>query len=234
MIKLNGYLVSEKINENRHSVIYRAKREGDNTKVVIKVLNSEYPTLKEIEKIKREFEVIKQLSLPGVIAVYGIEQYRNTPALIFEDYGGVSLKNYTETVDMGVEVFLNIALQLTKALGEVHKKNVIHKDVNPSNILINEDTHEVKLADFGISTLLEKENQAAIHITELEGTLAYMSPEQTGRMNRAIDYRSDFYSLGITFYEMLCGTLPFVSEDPMELVHGHIARQPLSPREIIL
>jgi len=195
MIKLNGYLVSEKINENRHSVIYRAKREGDNTKVVIKVLNSEYPTLKEIEKIKREFEVIKQLSLPGVIAVYGIEQYRNTPALIFEDYGGVSLKNYTETVDMGVEVFLNIALQLTKALGEVHKKNVIHKDVNPSNILINEDTHEVKLADFGISTLLEKENQAAIHITELEGTLAYMSPEQTGRMNRAIDYRSDFYSL---------------------------------------
>ncbi len=232
MIKLNGYLVSEKINENRHSVIYRAKREGDNTNVVIKVLNSEYPTLKEIEKIKREFEVIKQLSLPCVIAVYGIEQYRNTPALIFEDYGGISLKNYADNVDIDVEAFLNIALQLVKALGDVHKKNVIHKDVNPSNILINEDTQEVKLADFGISTLLEKENQAAIHITELEGTLAYMSPEQTGRMNRTIDYRSDFYSLGVTFYEMLCGTLPFVSEDPMELVHGHIARQALSPREI--
>jgi predicted ATPase/GAF domain-containing protein/tRNA A-37 threonylcarbamoyl transferase component Bud32 len=232
MIRLNGYQVSEKIHESQLAAIYRATRENDNKRVIIKVLNAEYPTPREVERIKREFEITKQLTMPGVITTYGMEQYQNTPALIFEDYGGVNLRSFVGKINSNMELFLNVALQLSGTLGEVHRNRIIHKDIKPSNILINHQTFEVKLVDFGISSQLEKENQIAVNPTVLEGTLEYMSPEQTGRMNRAIDYRSDFYSLGVTFYELLCGKLPFSSDDPMELVHGHIAKKPIAPKEI--
>ncbi|HLO48477.1 MAG TPA: AAA family ATPase, partial [Kamptonema sp.] len=128
--------------------------------------------------------------------------------------------------------FLNIALQLTDILHYLYQNCVIHKDIKPANILINPDTKQVKLIDFSISSLLPRETQEIQNPNVLEGTLAYLSPEQTGRMNRGIDYRSDFYSLGVTFYELLTGELPFVSEDAMELVHCHLAKQPIPIHEI--
>ncbi|HEY9302029.1 MAG TPA: AAA family ATPase, partial [Phormidium sp.] len=115
---------------------------------------------------------------------------------------------------------------------QIHKANIIHKDINPSNIVYNPQTKQLKIIDFGISTQLTRETPILKNPNVLEGTLAYISPEQTGRMNRALDYRTDFYSLGVTFYELLTGKLPFETEDALELVHCHIARQPVPPHEI--
>ncbi|MBW4471337.1 MAG: PAS domain S-box protein [Stenomitos rutilans HA7619-LM2] len=122
--------------------------------------------------------------------------------------------------------FFPIALQLVETLHLLHQQRIIHKDIKPSNILIHPESRQVKLLDFSISTLLPRETQEIQSSEVLEGTLAYLSPEQTGRMNRGIDYRSDFYALGVTFYELLTGRLPFPSHDPMELVHCHLAKQP--------
>jgi serine/threonine protein kinase len=121
---------------------------------------------------------------------------------------------------------------VAEILGAIHAGNIIHKDINPSNIVYNPATGQVKIIDFGISTVLSRENPTLSNPNVLEGTLAYMSPEQTGRMNRAIDYRTDFYSLGATFYELLTGRLPFVTGDAMELVHCHMAKVPVPPHEV--
>jgi len=130
---------------------------------------------------------------------------------------------------MDIRQFLQIAIGLAKALGALHKKELIHKDVKPTNVLVNPATGEVRLMGFGIASRLPRERQAPEPPEFIAGTLAYMAPEQTGRMNRSIDSRSDLYALGVTLYEMLTGTLPFFSTDPMELVHCHIARQPIPP-----
>jgi serine/threonine protein kinase len=114
----------------------------------------------------------------------------------------------------------------------LYKNKVIHKDIKPANILINPDSKQIKLIDFSISSLLPKQTQEIQNPNIIEGTLAYLSPEQTGRMNRGTDYRSDFYFLGVTFYELLTKLLPFRSDDPMELVHCHLAKQPIPVHQI--
>jgi serine/threonine protein kinase len=129
--------------------------------------------------------------------------------------------------------FLNIAIKIAQSLADIHNSNIIHKDINPSNIVYNPETEQVKIIDFGISTQLSRSNPTLKNPNVLEGTLAYMSPEQTGRMNRSLDYRTDFYSLGVTFYELLTGQLPFETTDALELVHCHIAKQPISPHELV-
>ncbi len=128
--------------------------------------------------------------------------------------------------------FLSLAVKISEALGEIHAANVIHKDINPSNIILNPATGQVKIIDFGISTVLPRENPILKSPNQLEGTLAYISPEQTGRMNRVIDYRTDFYSLGVTFYELLTQRLPFETEDVMELLHCHLAKQSVPPHRL--
>ncbi|MCA1992140.1 MAG: AAA family ATPase, partial [Coleofasciculus sp. S288] len=160
---------------------------------------------------------------------------------VMEDFGGIALSNYITSsegktcpflIPDALSEFLNIAIQIAETLKGLYSYRIIHKDIKPHNILINPETKQIKLIDFSISSLLPRENQEIQNPNLLEGTLAYMSPEQTGRMNRGIDYRSDFYSLGVTFYELLTGQLPFQSNDAMELVHCHIAKIPTPPIEV--
>ena len=125
-----------------------------------------------------------------------------------------------------LDEFLQIAISLAEIIGEIHQEQIIHKDIKPSNIIINPHTRQVKISDFSIATPLVKEMPQWDSQPVMLGTLAYMSPEQTGRMNRMLDYRTDFYSLGITYYEMLTSKLPFASNDPLELIHNHIAVTP--------
>ncbi len=132
-----------------------------------------------------------------------------------------------------LQEFLSIAIKTTESLAAIHTANIIHKDINPSNIVYNPETKQLKIIDFGISTRLSRENQTVGNLDRLEGTLAYIAPEQTGRMNRGIDYRSDFYSLGATFYELLTSKLPFATTDSIELVHCHLAQQPVPPDELV-
>ena len=127
--------------------------------------------------------------------------------------------------------FLRLAIGIATALARVHQRGLIHKDIKPANVLVNSVTGQVWLMGFGIASRLPRERQAPAPPEVIAGTLAYMAPEQTGRMNRSIDSRSDLYALGVTLYEMLTGELPFAASDPMEWVHCHIARQPAPPNE---
>ncbi|MEO1558640.1 MAG: serine/threonine-protein kinase, partial [Cyanobacteria bacterium J06632_19] len=226
MISIQGYYIKEQLYNGSRTVVYRAVREYDQKPVVIKLLKNSYPSFKELLQFRNQYTIAKNLDIPGIVHPYSFESYQNSYALVMEDFAGISLREYMQTTDKSVVDVLSILLQVSSILHNIHQKCVIHKDIKPANILINPETKQVKLIDFSIASLLPKETQEIKNPNGLEGTLAYISPEQTGRMNRGIDYRSDFYSLGVTFYELLTGELPFNSDDVMELVHCHIAKKP--------
>jgi predicted ATPase/signal transduction histidine kinase/CheY-like chemotaxis protein/tRNA A-37 threonylcarbamoyl transferase component Bud32 len=212
-----------KIYESANSIVYRSQRVEDDKPVILKTLKHDYPTSNELDRYRQEYEIIQRLShLNGVINAYNLENYENSLIMCLEDFGGESLR----VID------ISIAIQITEILALIHKHNIIHKDINPSNIVYNPSTKVLKFIDFGISTLLACQHLSLKNPEVLEGTLAYISPEQTGRMNRALDYRSDFYSLGVTFYQLFTGKLPFEADDAMELVHCHLAKQPPFPNNL--
>ncbi|MBD2354004.1 AAA family ATPase [Tolypothrix sp. FACHB-123] len=224
--KILGYQVVEQLHVSTTTIVYRGIRETDQQPVIIKCLKSHYPTFHEMLQFCNQYKIAKNFDFPGVVRHYSLEAYGHSYALILEDFGGISLLEYTKTQPLELSEFLAIALQITDILQQVHQHRVIHKDIKPDNILINPQTKEVKLIDFSIASLLPRQTQKIKNPNVLEGTLTYISPEQTGRMNRGVDYRSDFYSLGVTFFELLTGQPPFSSQDPMELIHCHIAKQP--------
>ncbi|GAB4193667.1 MAG: AAA family ATPase [Coleofasciculaceae cyanobacterium] len=238
MITLPGYHVLTQIYESANSVVYRGIREEDDTAVIFKVLKEDYPTPNELTRYKQEYEITRSLNTDGVVKAYALEPYQRTLVIILEDFGGLSLKQLRHgavrhQAFISLSEFLNIAIKTAEILGNIHSSNVIHKDINPANIVYNPEIGIVKIIDFGISTQLTRENPTLKNPNVLEGTLAYMSPEQTGRMNRTLDYRTDFYSLGVTFYELLTGKLPFETNDALELVHCHIAKVPVPPHQLL-
>ena len=229
MPTLVGYRMIEKLYDGENTLIYRAEREADNQIIVIKFLKNEYPSFNEIVQFRNQYTIAKNIDLPGIVQLYSLENYGNGFALIMEDMGGISLSDYTRSQPLGVGEFFKTAIPVVQTLEGLYSNRVIHKDLKPQNILINPDTQQIKLIDFSIASLLPRETREIQSPNVLEGTLAYLSPEQTGRMNRGIDYRTDFYSLGVTFYELLTGQVPFQSDEPMELVHCHIAQTPTPP-----
>ncbi|MEH2206093.1 MAG: ATP-binding sensor histidine kinase [Nostoc sp.] len=230
VVTIPGYQVSEELYNGSRTLVYRAVRETDQQPVVIKLLKNPYPSFIELLSFRNQYTIAKNLNLPGIIQTYSLETYQNGYALVMEDFGGISLKQWG-TVPTLME-FLHLAIALCNILDILIRHRIIHKDIKPANILINPETRDIRLIDFSIASLLPRETQSLKSPNVLEGTLGYLSPEQTGRMNRGIDYRTDFYSLGVTFYELLTGQLPFQLNDPMELVHCHIAKLPPSLREV--
>ncbi|MDZ8052572.1 MAG: AAA family ATPase [Aulosira sp. ZfuVER01] len=232
MLTIPGYQLSEELYNGCRTLVYRGYREIDNNPVVIKLLKNPYPSFSELVQFRNQYSIAKNLRQPGIIQTYSLEPYQNGYAIVMEDFGGISLKDYFISPQRqyagSLQEFLPIAISLCDTLDTLYRNCIIHKDIKPNNILINPKTKQVKLIDFSIASLLPRETQTLISSKVLEGTLAYISPEQTGRMNRGIDYRTDFYSLGVTFYELLTGELPFQSKDAMELVHCHIAKIPPS------
>ncbi len=228
---MKDYQIQTLIYESSNSLVYQGIRKADSLPVTIKVLKENYPTPQELIRYKQEYEIIRSLDFPGAIAAYALEPYNRSLAIVTEDFGGKSLKELfcdrpSASGGLSLEEFLKIAIAATDYLSNLHAANIIHKDINPANIVFNPETKELKIIDFGISTKLTRENPTLKNPNVLEGTLAYISPEQTGRMNRFLDYRSDFYSLGVTFYQLLTGRLPFDTEDALELIHFHIAKMP--------
>jgi predicted ATPase/serine phosphatase RsbU (regulator of sigma subunit) len=226
MSEMDNYEILSKIYESPNSLVYRAVRKSSLYPVLLKILKEDYPNPAEITRYKQEYEITRSLQIDGAIKVYELLPYKNTLAMVLEDFGGQSLDILLQSQTFSLSEFLSIAIQIAGALGEIHAANIIHKDINPSNIVYNPQTGQVKIIDFGISTKFTRENSTLKNPHFLQGTLAYMSPEQTGRMNRVLDRRTDFYSLGATFYRLLTRKLPFETEDPLELVHCHIAKQP--------
>jgi PAS domain S-box-containing protein len=229
---VTGYRITEEIYSGGNSLILRARRLADDLPVILKVPAQEFPSPERIAWFKREFEVLRSLDLPGVVAAYGLEQDRQRPVMVLEDFGGESLHRLRLAGRLDLADALGLAIAIAGLLGQVHQRFVMHKDINPSNIVLNPATGQVKLIDFGISTMLSRETPTFRSPRVLEGTLAYISPEQTGRMNRDMDYRTDFYSFGVTLYELLTGAPPFSGADALELVHSHIARLPPPPHAL--
>ncbi|MDY7228011.1 trifunctional serine/threonine-protein kinase/ATP-binding protein/sensor histidine kinase [Hyalangium rubrum] len=229
-----GYTIHETLHESPRSTLLRATRLRDACPVILKLPGSDYLDRRRTLEIQREYAIARRVEGDGIIRVYGIEEFSDRVALVLEDIGGRSLKHLLdESGPVNVETFLDYAIRITAALGHIHRNGVIHKDVKPQNIIVNTDSGVLKIADFSISVAIALETVTPESPTYLTGTLAYMAPEQTGRMNRALDYRADFYALGATFFELLTNHRPFDSTTPLELLHAHVAQVPPSPREKI-
>ncbi|WP_437752523.1 AAA family ATPase [Sorangium sp. So ce1389] len=226
------YIVLEVLHTGADTILYRARRQEDGRPVVLKVLRRDHASPRALGRLHHEHEVARAIDAPVIVKTHAIEAFGDQVALVLEDFGGRSLDRL-QSGPMPLERFLPLALRLSAALAELHRHHVIHKDIKPQNLLCNPDTGEVKITDLGIASLATGESQHLAHSGLIEGTLAYMAPEQTGRMNRSIDERADLYSLGVTFYEMLTGTLPFQASDPVEWVHCHIALNPPPPHAIV-
>ncbi|TGM12192.1 GAF domain-containing protein [Leptospira selangorensis] len=228
---VTGFELKERLNAESASEVYKAVRKEDNRSVIIKFL----PVLDELHpsvvNLRNEFEILNLLSSGYFVKPIKFEKLQDGFALFMDFVPGGSLKDFISKKPMTLSDFFPISIQLAERLSEIHSKKIIHKDLKPENIIFNRDEKQIRIIDFGISTKLNKEETSWSAPNILEGSIHYVSPEQTGRMNRSVDYRSDFYSLGITYYEMLLGKLPFDGDDLLQLVHAHLAKIPTSPKE---
>jgi len=212
--------------ESKSSKIFLKEDKKRGIRVVTKILNQEFPSPQVINQFYNEYELTQELSVDGVRKSLDRKKVNNRHALVLEYVPGRTIRETVQSKDLTIPDFLIYAIEISRILSEVHSAKIIHKDINSHNIIIDEGNDSVTLLDFGISTKLNLKKKSLENPEKLEGTLLYVSPEQTGRMNRMVDYRTDLYSLGVTFYEMLTGQLPFESKDAMEIVHAHIASQP--------
>jgi len=218
--------------ESKNSKIILSNTSEWGFPVVTKILNKEFPSPQAIRHFYNEYGITKDLDIPGVRKVLRMGKIQNQHALVFQYAAGIPLKKKVADGPLSIGEFLHIAINTARILADIHRMNIIHKDVNSQNIVVDEATGSVTLLDFGISTQLNIKEQQLGNPERLEGSLNYISPEQTGRMNRMVDYRTDLYSLGVTFYELLTGKLPFLRKDAMELVHAHLAQRPTMVRSL--
>jgi len=232
MIQLAGYQVEDQLYHGQRCRVYRARDITSQKAVIIKTASSELPSTTDLTELKHDYEIGQQFNDTHIVRYLDLKPYEHNLALILENFDAVSLEEYLANQVLSLSLFLKIAIQLVESLMLIHDKNIIHKDIKPLNILINPNSNKIKITGFGLASKLQHETQQVVSPGQLEGTLPYISPEQTGRMNRSIDYRTDFYSMGITFYKMLTGNLPFSANDAMELVHCHIAKSPKPPKMI--
>ena len=186
---------------------------------------ADHPTLESINRLTHEYELKDYLDTAWALRPVELVRDPGRQMLVVEYAGGEPLDRLTRQ-PMEIGRFLRLAVAMSAALSRLHESGLIHKDIKPANVVVDFATGQVWLTGFGIASRLPRERQSPEPPEFIAGTLAYMAPEQTGRVNRSIDSRSDLYSLGVTFYEMLTGSLPFTASDPMEWVHCHIARQP--------
>lgn len=239
LIEQLGYRTVETLYQSLNTVVYRAEKDT-NEAVILKLLNDENPPPHKIARLQYEYNILSELAIPGVIKARSLLKLNKGYILEMEDTGGIPLskapvfhsgrnvQHDRESLIEKIHIFIDIA----KTLGEIHRCHIIHKDINPSNILIHPESNQIQFIDFGLSTKRQLESIELNMMSVVSGTLAYISPEQTGRIRRPIDYRADYYSLGVTFYELLTGILPFQEKDPLEIIYSHIAKKPLSPHEL--
>ena len=231
-LRLIGYGDLTLLRASSHARVYAGVREADARPVIAKVFDLS-PDEAEIEaRVEHEFSLLDALQVEGVIRPLALERLGDQLVLLLERAPGVDLASFAMGQAIAIDRFADIAVQIAEILARVHARRIIHRDIKPTNIVIEPETGVVHLADFGISVLLERERRHVYDPDVIGGTLPYVSPEQTGRTNRPVDFRSDLYSLGVTFYELLTGRRPFVYDDPLELIHAHLARNPEPPRTL--
>src|SRR5229473_5898495 len=222
----------ERLRDDGEFILYRAHaKQIEPPSVLLQVPASTRPSPETLKKLDHEYSLRGELDSAWAVRPLDLSERSGQTTLVLEDPGGETLDGFIAGGAMEIMQFLGFAVGLARALGGLHERKLIHKDVKPTNVLIDSATGQVRLIGFGIASRLRREHQAPEPPEFIAGTLPYMAPEQTGRINRSIDSRSDLYALGVTLYEMLTGNLPFTASDPIEWVHCHIARHPAPPHE---
>lgn len=233
MDEILDYTIAKQINQTPYSIVYSGhlkwSQQVNRHPAIIELFDRKYLSDAKTAQLKQKYNELKHLKIDGVIKIYAVKKHSNGLAVIYEDFSRTSLKDALVSQEFDLTAFLSIAADMSQALGYLHKNNIIHTALKPHNILYCMQTGKVKLKGCDISSLIERTDSNIFNPHTIKDTLAYMSPEQTGRMNRSVDYRTDLYSLGIIFYEMLTGTVPFISDDPLEIIYAHIAKPPVSP-----
>lgn len=233
VIELGPYVLTATVSQNASNLLYRGYRRAGRAPIIAKIPRGDHPSSKDLAKLRHEYAILRDLNHPGVPRAYDLLPYRSGSALIMEDKGFVSLTEVMSGQRLSLSTTLSLAIEVAEILDYLHRSNVLHKDIKPQNIVVHPQLSKAQVIDFGIAARLARESQNSTKIESLEGTLTHISPEQTGRTHRVIDARTDFYALGVTLYEMLTGSLPFSSNDPLQLVHSHIARMPAAPHELV-
>jgi predicted ATPase/class 3 adenylate cyclase len=231
MSNLARFQLGESLHQgDRHDVVRATSPDGQ--PVVLKILRALHPSPERIARFRHEFDTLAAVDSPHVVGAVGFVTDQRRWALVQEDCGGSSLAEHLSDEALGFAERLDIAVAVATAVADVHAQGLMHKDINPSNVVRNPSTGAIQLIDFGLATALASERPAFSNRNRLEGTLRYISPEQTGRVTAPVDSRSDLYSLGVTLYELFVGRLPFETDDAVGLVHAHIARQPPVPADV--
>jgi len=223
------YHVTEMLFEDRRTQLFRAARNTDGLPVILKALTPRHGP-RDLDHLRNAYTIGRRLSLSSVVSPLALDTYRHRPALITEDFGEALSRQLGAATETGR--FLSVAVRIAAAVVDIHRQGVVHKDLKPESILVHPETGEVKITNLEIAAFVPCGPSAVRSARLIEGSLPYMSPEQTGWMTRPVDQRSDLYSMGVTFYEMLTGALPFLAEDPVEWIHCHVARLPAPPAEI--
>jgi diguanylate cyclase (GGDEF)-like protein len=235
-LQLPGYEVGSALYRSAGRVVYRARRLADGAEVAVETLDAEYPERQQVAGIRREWAIAQRLAeVEGVRKVYAVLPHGSGNLALVGELFESSLDSHLSDAGgdgLPLAEVLDIALQLVRTIGGIHARDIVHKALTPRHVLFDPDSGAIALAGFGIASELDQERQAVQMSRRLEGPLPYISPEQTGRMNRDLDYRSDYYSLGVLLFELLTGKRPFQANDLLEWVHVHISRLPPAPGEI--
>ena len=220
----------EALRKDEEFILYRGRNQGDASRILVLSPVAEHPTPESLKRLEHECSLKEVLDPAWSARPIAVARHSDRTVIELEDPGGVPLDELLGR-PLDLVLFLRMAVSLSAAIDHLHERGIIHKDIKPANVLVNPVIGQCWLRGFGIASRLPRERQSAEPPEFLAGTLAYMAPEQTGRMNRSVDCRSDLYALGVTLYEMVTGSLPFMASDPMEWVHCHIARKPVPPSE---
>lgn len=229
---LANYQLIETIGENGLATFFRVRQSDEGPTVILKTLKQSDPSPEQVAWFCQEYALLQELNLPGAIAPQSLQWDAHQPVMLLEDRGGQLLQQLNYGGQLTLSAFLRLAIALAQVLEQVHSAQLFHQDLNPANLMLNPETQELRLIDFSSAAQIASTLQPGDLPKTWARDLSYISPEQTGRTSHGVDYRTDFYSLGVILYELLTGAVPFQELDPLEVIHSHMARQPVLPSSV--
>lgn len=229
MDEIDGFHLQNRIHQTSRTATYRGKVKKTGREALIRILQIHTHAPSVLARFHQHLQAVQSISIPGILAVHEIVTGDNTVALVLEDFPGTPLKEQLRSKRLPLAESLAIAISLSETIGQLHRHRIVHMGINPDNIFLSNTDGSVRLTGFGIEQEVTHENDEIAKPATVSRSLAYMSPEQTGRMNRSVEYGTDLYSLGVVLYEMLTGKCPFTTTDPLMMLHSHMARSPVPP-----